>query len=44
MKTFLVIVGLIVVVVGGGFVYLTTTEIPAPTTHVEKSLDDHVSK
>jgi hypothetical protein len=44
MKTFLVIVGLIVVILGGGFAYLSTTKIPAPTTHVEKSLDDHISK
>jgi|GEM_PF-4044018 len=44
MKTFLVIVGLIVVVLGAGFVYLNTTDIPAPTTHVEKSLDDQIPK
>ena len=44
MKTFLVISGLIVVAVVGGFIYLSTTDIPAPTTHVEKSLDDQVGK
>jgi hypothetical protein len=39
MKTFLAIVVVAAVVVGGGFIYLRQKDIPAPTTHVEKSLD-----
>jgi len=44
MKTFIGILIAVVVILGGGLIYLNQQDIPAPTTRVEKPLDDRFSR
>ena len=39
-KLLAVLLGILVLIIGGGGVYLATFDIPAPTKMVEKQLDD----